>query len=114
MIEINGHAYTTWSDVEKQIFTQEEITEAERFAETVRSHKSPESKADVDSPKYSCDDKVRFKNVGSEHEGVIIVVNSHGIFGMNDQPYYDILTDNGEQMLFKNIPESAIIDISDS
>ena len=57
---------------------------------------------------------MRFRNAGSEYEGVIIVVNSHGIFGMNDQPYNDILTDNGEQILFKNIPESAIIDISES
>ena len=114
MIEINGHTYTIWSDVEKKIFTQEEIAESERFAEAVRSHKSPESKSDAGSPKYSRDDKVRFKNVGSEHEGVIIVVNSHGIFGMNDQPYYGILTDNGEQMLFKNILESAIIDVPES
>jgi hypothetical protein len=42
-VTLNGHTFTTWGDVEKEIFTPEEITEAELkaaiVAEIVRARK---------------------------------------------------------------------------
>ena len=59
-------------------------------------------------PKYSRDEIVSFEDKDTMYEGRILVVNGNGIFGMEDQPYYDIVLENGDPMLFKNIPESAI------
>ena len=62
----------------------------------------------IGCPKYCRDDVVMFEYNGTTYEGKIFVVNGHGIFGMNDQPYYDIIVESDEPMLYKNIPESAV------
>ena len=59
-------------------------------------------------PKYNRNEIVRFYHNGTAYEGKILVVNGLGIFGMTDQPYYDIVVEGDEPMLYKNIPESSI------
>ncbi len=59
-------------------------------------------------PKYSRDDIVHFEDNDAVYEGKILVVNGRGIFGVDDQPYYDIIVGNDNPVLYKNIPEIAI------
>ena len=59
-------------------------------------------------PKYSRNEIVRFYHNDTAYEGKVLVVNSRGIFGMTNQPYYDIVVEGDEPMLYKNIPESSI------
>ena len=59
-------------------------------------------------PKYSRDEIVNFEDSDAVCEGKILVVNGRGIFGADDQPYYDIIVGNDNLVLYKNIPENAI------
>ncbi len=63
-------------------------------------------------PKYSRDEIVCFEDNDAVYEGKIFVVNGRGIFGADDQPYYDIIAGNDNPVLYKNIPEIAIININ--
>lgn len=60
-------------------------------------------------PKYNRDEIVNFEDNDAVYEGKILVVNGRGIFGADDQPYYDIIVGNDNPVLYKNIPEIAII-----
>ena len=70
--------------------------------------KKEDNAPELSFPKYSRNEIVRFYHNGAAYEGKILVVNDLGIFGMTDQPYYDIIVEGSEPMLYKNIPESAI------
>lgn len=68
------------------------------------------------NPKYKKGDIVTFDiNVDDEvieYEGRVYIVDKYGIFGYNDDVYYDVMVDNyndkGESLLVKHIKESNI------
>ncbi len=67
-------------------------------------------------PKYKKGDTVKFDIFNSDEsiecEGWVYVVDKYGIFGYNDDVYYDVMVENyndaGEKMLVKHIKESNI------
>ena len=69
-------------------------------------------------PKYQESDIVKFDIIplnsdeSIECEGWVYVVDKYGIFGYNDDVYYDVMVENyndtGEKMLVKHIKESNI------
>ena len=63
-------------------------------------------------PQFREDQEVVFKKDNEQLHGTIEIVNAYGIFGDNEQPYYDILADiKVSFVLYKGIPESDVTEI---
>lgn len=60
--------------------------------------------------KYTYGDEVSFKLEGTTYKGTVYIIDEHGTFECPNEVSYDILsTYDGNETLFKHIPESTLL-----